>query len=482
MKTTFFTLFIWAVVFTSTAQDSATTKFNIKDYSLKDYVAPDIKYKRFDAYLDLSGGGFDETGVGSGNLAFSFKRYVNTTDKQAQSIAGIRSSSVLHWSAPALTNYNTTNNLLYYNSQRRIYNGKESFWGIHNMIDYQYFGQFVNEEDTVLAYRSVQRNVANLTVYLSHGKGRIEPVASARKAMDILISLDKYNRLAKTPDASMVDSLARIANRVTYKRFFDKRFKRVYQLDELDKGIQGLGLVSDPDMIYSANLSDIWDFAFDFNRGSGQRIEYGIIPLFKLVNEKRVSNPNSFSAPTDQTIINYGAFGFASWNKLTPLSYKWQSDIMIDLTAGWQQSQMTNSTDSPSDNIGAMVNLSWSLGYYPTTRTYMAITPFLRMSIGDEANSSEFYGAFTGMDFRSYFYVSPRFRIQVSAYTGYGSDDFNYFIPTPFWNTSANTLHAVTTKTDVITSPNLLENYSSIRSFTDGFQYQARITFNYAIF
>ena len=76
-------------------------------------------------------------------------------------------------------------------------------------------------------YNIQQYNFA-INPYLSVGKGRIQPLQSARKAMDILLSLQKYNRLAFLPDTLMIDSLAYVANSIIYKRFYDIRFKDIY--------------------------------------------------------------------------------------------------------------------------------------------------------------------------------------------------------------------------------------------------------------
>jgi hypothetical protein len=308
--------------------------------------------------------------------------------------------------------------------------------------------------------------------------------------MDILISLDRYNKLSKSPDNAMVDSLARIANRITYKRFFDRRFKRIYQLDELDKGIQSMGLVDNQDMIYAANLSDIWDFVYDFQRGSGQRFEYGLLPIVQIFSEKMEENPNSPSYsgnPITDNQYNYGIYGFGSWNKFTPLSYQWQSDIMLDVTAGWQQNQSNNYGSIISNNYSALVNLSWAFGYYPTTRTYMSVIPYVRSSIKLPENEDVGLGVSTGMDFKSYFYISPRFRIDVSAGVTYGSDDFSYSTPTLFWNNSSTFKRKY--YKDVITNPSLHNRpdardspNSSVIVFPQGFLYSGVVSFSYAIF
>lgn len=481
MKNIFFFLLFGLMSFYTFAQDSISTKYNIKDYSLKDYVAPSIKYKRLDATSQLNGQGGEDQGSQNGYLNLRFMNYVNTKMKQSQSVAGLSGSYSINRRADSRNDLNTFGSALYYYNQTRRYNGKESFWGVHTQFDYRLLGNSFTSNDSILVYKSTLHNELHFTMYVSHGNGRIEPVASARKAMDILISLQKNNRLSKSPDQAMVDSLARIANRIQYKRFFDRRYKRVYQLSELDKGIQALGLVENPDMVYAANLNDIWDFAYDFNRGSGQRFEYGVIPSVHINSENRVANPNNSSSVSyNQTLYAFGAYGFCSWNKLTPISYKWQSDIMIDLTGGWYENGENEGNTPSVSGVSSLLNASWSLGYYPNTRTYVSLTPFARASITTATSSSESYGVFTGLDLRSYYYVSPRFRVSLYAGIGVGSDDYNQNTPTPFWNTAGVNNQIVKVDTDVITSPSSLFYEES--GYPNELRYQYRLTLSYAIF
>jgi hypothetical protein len=473
--------------YTGWSQDSVSSKFNRKSYSLRDYIAPDIKFQSLDAGLLLQAGGGEGYGNGIGSFSLAYNRYVNTSDRQSQMAAGNTFFLNSNWDGKYVTN--STSNNLHLVNQIRKYGGDNSFWGFHTYFEYLYNGQTTNRTETSLPYSSAQRHLGNILFYFSHGNGRIEPIASARKAMDILISLDRYNKLSKSPDNAMVDSLARIANRVTYKRFFDRRFKRIYQLEELDKGIQSMGLVDNPDMIYAANLSDIWDFAYDFQRGSGQRFEYGLFPIMQFLNQSREPNPNHdpFTQPqaTNETNYIYGMNVFGSWNKFTPLSYQWQSDIMLDVTASWAQSQSTRNDDL-NDNYYATANFSWALGFYPTTRTYMSVIPYFLGMVDFSESVDQPFGMVSGVNFKSYFYISPRFRVNVSAGLAY-SDGFLYRIPTPFWNNSNPTQSKYST--DVITNPSFQDqlvyaNYSN-PYFVDvrfGFFYSGIVSFSYAIF
>lgn len=109
--------------------------------------------------------------------------------------------------------------------------------------------------------------------------------------------------------------MAWVANQIRYKRFYDLRFKRIYQLEELDKAIRELDLVDSLDIVYFANLSDIWDYAGRYKRGSGLRIEGGLIPDVYLSHTKHL--------PSDEEEVKYdysqlGIYGFVSLNRMRP--------------------------------------------------------------------------------------------------------------------------------------------------------------------
>jgi hypothetical protein len=437
MKITFMTLLLALITLEGYSQNSPNS-FKIKDYSLRDYVAPDIRYKRFELGTRFNGSGNqhgDNNTINyGGNVQLGLDTYKNLTNYQGSGYT----SFIVNYSGSA--SKATSNKSALFSPQisfghtsvNRMYNSNDRFIGIHPEIQ-TYYNSFWREQTSGSNVSTIkQRNQSyNGSLVLSVGTGRIQPVKAARQAMDILISLEKYNRLSKNPSKAQIDSLAKIANSIAYKRFYDYRFKRIYQLEELDKGIEQLDLVENRDMVYAANLSDIWNYGRTYSRGSGTRYEVGFIPFADYTNnfsdDEIIKNENS------QT--TYGLSGFAGWIKQTPVNYAWQSDFSVILSydISTKQNEQVSPTPSESENktSSQILGTRWTLGYYPNTRTEVRFGPFINLSAAkissiQNGNSfdSEYFGMATGAGFESYYYISPRFRLGIEAASSFISDEY----------------------------------------------------------
>jgi hypothetical protein len=469
---------------------SFSQESTIKNYPLKDYVAPDIKYRMFDLGSGLvSGGGIfgsssaDRYANGfQVNALLNYFEYINISRYQGISDAGFRTDFSTSNSKKDSINlaYNNLSIDLNYSTQNRIYFQNNIFFGIHGNLFYE--ASPLNSNSGEYNYKE-QRHYFSITPYISVGKGRVQPIESARRAMDILISLAKYNRLAIVPDTSMIDSLARVANRIRFKRFYDSRFKTIYQLEELDKAIQNLGLVDSADIVYFANLNDIWNYAPTFLRGSGTRFEGGIIPHFgfNFIKQDDIDR----SELIKDKLKNYGFYGFFSFNRIRPVSYAWQSNLMIDLTIGYNEfinnyERNDVKTESGTNSLKGLLNASWQFGYFPNTRTYAGITPYVGFSNNYSLEYKSYtFGVITGLRFDMYYYVSPRLRLSFNASVSYG-ENFDFLVPTPFWNTVSYNHEArkiLDQTNDMIAFPIESSNF-----FYKTIVYSGSVSLTYAIF
>jgi hypothetical protein len=199
-----------------------------------------------------------------------------------------------------------------------------------------------------------------------------------------------------------------------------------------------MGLVDTIDIIYFANLNDIWTFGRTYKRGSGMRYEGGIIPDLSIYSYAYEDN----SLPDYNRKFNnsfYGIYGFFSFRRMKPTSYAWQSDIMLDLSFGYEgntgkeEISTGNDKDWTSSNLKALLNTGWQFGFYPNTRTYAGITPYAAVSyVGDTDNKENTFGFSMGFSFNSYYYVSPRLRLAMDA-GFYYADKLDHSIPSLFW-------------------------------------------------
>ncbi len=420
--------------YTLLAQDSASSSFSIKDFSLRDYEAPDIRFKRLNIGTNMNGYGRGHGDYYSdshnGDLRMSLYLYGNTDVYQGSSSASVTYRWQLYNRRDTLyqdkSNYHRV--FLNYSSINRWYVSEKHFFAIHPRVSYQHglnTGKY--RQDTVYQNSRDIEHAIDLSVFLSMGSGRIQPIAPAREALNILISLERHNRLAVAPDSTAIDSLARIANRIQYKRFYDRRFKRIYQLEELDKGLQEMGLVTHPDMVYAANLSDIWNYGTNYSRGSGSRWEIGVVPGVKYSFKKQFQDENTNEHLGEGS--NISGYGFVGWTKKVPLSFSLQSDFSAIISAGYSDNK-SNSTYEIQDTTGVtsqMINVNYTLGYYPNTRTYLGVTPSVTVS-ANQMNSpeekEEYLGMTAGIRLNSYYYVSPRFRLSLNGNMSALSDDY----------------------------------------------------------
>jgi len=482
-------LVILTAVFT-TAQ-LFSQDFSIKDYPLKDYIAPEIKYHLLDMNSGLQLNGYDNkesknfNNNFSADLDFNYYGYKNTSKFQGINNASFYTRFYSNYSKADTIKQsrNALNLKLSYYSQNRFYKQNNAFFGFHGVAYLNTSPTYSREVGSDYNYI---RHTLRIMPYISGGKGRIQPVQSARQAMDILIALQKQNRLSKQPDRLMIDSVAQIVNKIRYKRFYDSRFKTIYQLEQLDKALRSMELVDTADIIYFASLNDIWNYALDYKRGSGTRIEGGVIPLIDMFYVKSTDKDNStFNINNNQ---DFGLYGFLSFNMLKPINYKWQSDFMIDLTFGYEKniyiSERNEYDDykekTNSENLKGLFSASWQLGYYPNTRTFASVTPYLAVSYDNKPDEDvDKIGINSGFNFNAYYYLSARLRLRFIASLFYVKD-FNYSGPSPFWNSvifnSANS-SAFQKTNEFIAFPVISNN-----TIGNEIQYSLNFLFSYAIF
>lgn len=465
---------------------------NLKDYPLKDFVAPDIKYRILELGVDLSSNGkngvtTDNRNGTNINTRLNYFEYINLKKHQGRTTASFNAyfTSYSRDQDSVKTNQTNFNARLDYLTQNRFYKKNKVFWGVHGGLNYNVTP--LNKETYGDKYTSSQKfHSLNFLPYLSVGKGRIEPVESARRALDILIALKKYNRLASTPDTATINELAQIANKIRYKRFFDSRFKTIYQLEELDKAIQALGLIDSADIVYFANLNDIWNYAPNFSRGSGIRFEGGLIPDLWFYKGEREYNENSENPDVSKSNYQkYGIYGFFSFNRMRPMSYAWQSNLMIDFSGGYTESGYKSehdgvTTDRKYTYLKSLLNASWEFGYYPNTRTYAGITPFVGLSFDHDLDKIEnTFGVISGLSFDMYYYVSPRVRLQFITRLTY-AENFDNTIPTPFWN---NVTYSTSHNSNIIYRNNDFPNPLEINPYASKeINYYVSVRLTYSIF
>ena len=291
----------------------------------------------------------------------------------------------------------------------------------------------------------------NTSLEVGVGYGRIEQVTDAQMALFILKDLKKENRLTREPTHEEIYKFAELISQKRNQRFFDSRHRTIEEVKAIDSFLTSLGLSDQTDATYFTTIYDNWLYANNPYRASGFRVSGG--PSISY-NTSQFNSSWELLEPTqdnNETKSKEGFMGYGVWLSATdekPINHYWQRSISAS-----GQYVLINNTSTINENPKTKrlqdnleVNLNASMGYYPTTRTYINFG----LGSGMRVNNMDknFYPADTDYDdeqFRyvriyagpnasGYYYFSPKLRLNFSGglnYNFYNTDNFSFITP-PF--------------------------------------------------
>ena len=382
---------------------------------IKDYKAPDFQLRALSI-------GFNGTGSGQKNESLnSFKTY--------QSLSGngtfytIKNNSEYQGAA----NYNSglgvrlftdssfaqTAFALHLRSSQshRWYQNSHFFIGTHDNSNLN-FNSVFNQKDI-----DIDRHFLSyaLRPAFSVGIGRVEYTQFARQALDVELLLKMSGRLSTSFDEEDATEIANTLAQMRYRRGYDARLLRIWQLEQLDSIVNKLDVVTKKDMRYMAFLSDAFITQTSGNRLSGSRIESGLVQEVTGTFYTMGGNPFTHG---------YFSGAFVSLNCYRPTSYAFQHNVGMSALGGMSYS-------GPSfivDDLHLWTSVYYSFGWYPNTRTSLEawVTGNLLATESDDPSAD----TRIGVNYR--YYISPRTRLNVSASLSSNQDFQNHqFINVP---------------------------------------------------
>jgi hypothetical protein len=263
---------------------------------------------------------------------------------------------------------------------------------------------------------------------VSFGHGRIEPVEDARLAIYILEELNKVGRISKLPPDNVVLEMAKVISKIKNKRFFDSRIRKIEELQIIDSFLVANNIISSDNIRYFAVLNDQWDYASGPVRESGFSINAGIdnYASFSKYSDESIVTGNTPSK-NEQSSNLYRIGGFVKAKKAKPVNLYWQNSFEIGASVGREFNRNPKEKDSPVYNYESDIvktNLRYSWQYLPNSRTTLGldINGTYQYSSG-ERNSGIANGNYSmkGYNFSIYpafninYYVSPQLRIIFSS-------------------------------------------------------------------
>ncbi len=459
MKSTF--IFGFVLCFFVGVNSPSLSAQEYKNFDLSKYITPDIKRSRLDFGFDSYGKFADNFDTEKSSLLFgqlnsSFENIKNTRKKVTSLNLNLNLNGQYTGSKNDVYTNNISNSFNFQDGLNFSYIGKyynSSNYFISTGTTLRMYNELVNyNKKSDLIFKQKSHNTYSdygLTPSIGIGLGRIESVEDARQALYLMKELSKNGVLNRELSTDETFQLAQQISRVKNKRFLDSRLRKIDEITSVDSFFVGHNLIQQSDARYFTTLYDIWENGALFQRKSGHEFELKIEPGIGF-RQSKVNN-NWFSPDStywsNSTNKIYGANLSINYNLEKPVNLNWQHSVRSSF-GGSSYSYLGNSSQSSSQNenlsdyntSALYLNGSYSIGYYPTTRTNLVLgidqyftQRFSKTYLGGSFDSVDWnknFDSTSRLNFSIYYYLSPQFRISGST-----SLNYNYSI----YNTNKNT-------------------------------------------
>lgn len=418
----------------------------LPSYDLGSYIRPDTKTHWLEAQLNMNGisneynNYLDSTGLlfegesrYRNNLSLRY-RQTQVTRRMEQSLsAGINTVQMYR----AFKKYRVpdtesdTSKMAELGTgitvSRTYYSAKNFFFEMGATVNYS--GSIIDDiigmndsrnvlaghNNTVLAYAPIKL-----------GKGRIENVSSAQQAVFILEELVKQGRVRSDISPEEITLFADYICRLNSRRYFDTRLQRIEEIESLDSFMVAQQLTVDRDAHFYTSLNDMWSYGNNVNRLAGNKAAFVFIPGYSCDIMKIEMNGIEADMFHWAPMLDVGL----ELDHACPIGLHWQNNIEMDIFAGIKSetsSMLFNSDTIVENDVNYRVMLSQDLTYIPDTRT--------DVSLGYYVNYANILGTYDknfmnmlrqggdyltcGLDLGANYYISPRFRLNLSINMAY---------------------------------------------------------------
>ena len=250
------------------------------------------------------------------------------------------------------------------------------------------------------------------SVGVGFGKGRIEQVQDFRQAILIFRELEKKGSLKRNPTEKEVVELATLISKLKNQRVFDSRKRKQADLTEINSYLNKNELITKTDILYFIGLEDMWVFGGLQTRESGNQIKLIFTPEFNYnISGIQKEDPNyetgSWAVNTDFIFISK-----------IPLSNQFQSNFEIGMYNKVSDHYKVSNESEPYKSFVTDLMGTYSLGFYPNTRTYLNITSIAGIghSSFEKIFENGYFNSWLSFSSNGYYYISERLRIGYQIY------------------------------------------------------------------
>jgi len=353
-----------------------------EEFSLKDYQYPDLKRQA----LALGFSFYDGVNLPKNDLVIS-----GTDIQHALRLGGYLNYSgfrnTRNWQMEqyilldgrlSATNYKESNNPLlkenfseigsFITSNNRKYARNNHFLEMNGTSNINISKKIEKYETNE---KEASRKELNIGMDLGVGKGRLENVSDAQRAMFLIKELNKYGVVNKSPNKEAMKAVADAVAASYNERFLDNRYKRIFQVELIDSVLQELNILIEPSATAHAIIMDQLFYSFLNVRQSGSRFSFGVTGNLGRTDNFSNLIPNFPTVITD----TYGreAGLYAEYSLEIPTSLTFQHSLSLRAEMGRQESEATNDLIPLFIQRNLQGTLDYKLGFYPNTRTNIGI-------------------------------------------------------------------------------------------------------------
>jgi hypothetical protein len=359
-------------------------KAQYSGFDLSRYKLPDIKTSRLDAYLDYdnsldqyhympSNSDSSESRRNSyaGNLNLNYYHF-RYTEKYLGQFNAFASGQLNNYkSKNDNSNSSSYNNLLNFalSNINRFYKQNSNFLEVDaefSVLHNKDHSESLSDEN------SIDQFTAFLSIPVSIGHGRIEPVQDLRLAIYILEELNKAGRIKSLPSDQVLLEMAKEISRIKRQRFFDTRIRKIKELQVVDSFLVANNIVSSNDITYFTILNDQWSYAYGPERTAGFAVNFGIDDNIEINRTNQDGNINGIPYKNETDVNSYYLAGFSQVRYDKPINLYWQTSATLKLSYGFELTR-----DRKNQNISELnyrtdifnTSVSYSIQFIPNSRT-----------------------------------------------------------------------------------------------------------------
>lgn len=410
----------------------------IDTFDIGQFILPEVSRKSL-VFLGNAGGSVNNQSstINTGSrvrqnllATISFNNFDFDRERQLQtfgnvSLSGLFNNAGFDNTGQAVQNQVHNNASALVNRTSRNYYAFNRFYG--SQVNISLFNNFTSAEYNGNLRYYENRLQTSISIPLTFGFGRIEPVTDAWHATRILQDFERLGILDHNPTYQEIYNLAETLSDLRYERIFDNRFGRIRRINALDEHLRETALVNDWGSAYFTSLYDIYEFGLQTVRSSGERLTLGLGP--------EVSLYHFIDGDSNTLNMDYGFLLFGAYTFNYPISQELQLDIEASVAGRylWGENPFLNSGFSTNPE------LTISGGFYPNTRTFFTAAISTGGVYGRNLVLNDKFAFYASMQGSIYYFFSRRtalnfnigFNYAQSAissaiFPGFGFEGYNF--------------------------------------------------------